>query len=227
MVTEDISKFIKDIRKKNNLTQKDLADKLGVTYQAVSKWENGKNIPDIETLKQISKIFNVDINDIIGTNANTKKNTKIIIIAVVALILAVLLMILIITKNINTFKQISTTCEDFKVNGSVAYNKKTSSLYISKVEFCGKNDEEYKSLECNLFEEYNNVKVKISSYKKIKNISLKEYLKDVSLNVNNYSSVCKKFNNSKLHIEIDAVSNDDKITTYKIPIKLVDNSCNK
>ena len=42
MDNEKISEFIKKIRKDNNLTQKELAAKYGVTYQAVSKWENGK-----------------------------------------------------------------------------------------------------------------------------------------------------------------------------------------
>lgn len=41
MNQEKLGKFIKDIRKKHNLTQKQLADKYNVTYQAVSKWENG------------------------------------------------------------------------------------------------------------------------------------------------------------------------------------------
>ena len=59
MDQERIGNFIKKIRVDNNLTQRELADKLGVTYQAVSKWENGKNIPDIQTLKQISKEFNI------------------------------------------------------------------------------------------------------------------------------------------------------------------------
>ena len=48
-----IGNLIKELRKKNNLTQEKFAEKYGVTYQAVSKWENGKNIPDISLLKQI------------------------------------------------------------------------------------------------------------------------------------------------------------------------------
>ena len=52
MNSEKIGKFIKEIRKKNNLTQKELADKYGVTYQAVSKWENGINLPDISLIKR-------------------------------------------------------------------------------------------------------------------------------------------------------------------------------
>ena len=45
MEQEKVSNFIKKIRKDNNLTQKDLAEKYGVTYQAVSKWENGLSFP--------------------------------------------------------------------------------------------------------------------------------------------------------------------------------------
>ena len=75
MDQEKIGKFIKEIRIKNNLTQKDLAEKYGVTYQAVSKWENGKNIPDIALLKQMSQDFNINIEDILnGTYTKKKKN---------------------------------------------------------------------------------------------------------------------------------------------------------
>ena len=225
MVLEEISKFIKDLRKKHNLTQKDLADKLGVTYQAVSKWENGKNIPDIEILKEISNIFNVDIDSIIGNEKKKKSKKSKIMIGIILIIIIGLLFIAIAIKNTSSFefKKISTTCDDFKITGSAAYNKKTSSIYISNVEFCGDDDEVYKSLECTLYEEYDNVKKNISTYDKKQNLSLKSYLKDVNLNVNNYSSICKKFKSSNFYIEINATSNDNKITTYKIPLSLEDN----
>ena len=83
MEQEKIGKFIKKIRVDNGLTQKDLADKLGVTYQAVSKWENGKNIPDIMILKQISKEFNVNIDDLLeGRHTKKKFNYKILFIVI-------------------------------------------------------------------------------------------------------------------------------------------------
>ena len=44
-----VGENIKNIRKKNNITQEELAEKLNVTRQAVSNWENGKTEPDIET----------------------------------------------------------------------------------------------------------------------------------------------------------------------------------
>ena len=73
MDQEKIGKMIKEIRKNNNLTQADLANKYNVTYQAVSKWENGKNIPDISILKQMSKDFNIDINDLLDGETSKKK----------------------------------------------------------------------------------------------------------------------------------------------------------
>ena len=56
METKDI---LKAIRTKHHLTQDDMADKLFVTRQAVSRWENGDSTPNIETLKQISITFDV------------------------------------------------------------------------------------------------------------------------------------------------------------------------
>ena len=61
MDQELIAKKIKELRIKNNLTQKEFADKMNVTFQAVSKWENGKSIPDISILKKISEEFNINI----------------------------------------------------------------------------------------------------------------------------------------------------------------------
>ena len=77
MDQEKIGKFIKKLRKDNNLTQDELAKKLGVTYQAVSKWENGKSIPDIAILKTVSELFNVNIDELLeGSVKNKKKLNK-------------------------------------------------------------------------------------------------------------------------------------------------------
>ena len=76
MDQDKFGKFIKEIRKKNNLTQKQLADKYNVTYQAVSKWENGKNMPDTSLIKQMSKDFNISLEDMFEGNITEKKNTK-------------------------------------------------------------------------------------------------------------------------------------------------------
>ena len=80
MNQEKVSEFIKKLREENNLTQKDLADKYNVTYQAVSKWENKKAIPDIVILKSMSEDFNISIDNILNgeyeknNSSNKKKN---------------------------------------------------------------------------------------------------------------------------------------------------------
>lgn len=64
MATKDV---LKEIRMKNNLTQDEMAEKLAVTRQAVSRWETGDSTPNIETLKQISKDFDISINTLLGS----------------------------------------------------------------------------------------------------------------------------------------------------------------
>jgi transcriptional regulator with XRE-family HTH domain len=68
METKDI---LLDIRKKHNLTQNEMATKLLVTRQAVSRWETGETVPNTDTLKIISKIFGVSINTLLGQPRNT------------------------------------------------------------------------------------------------------------------------------------------------------------
>ena len=60
------SEILQSIRIKNNLTQDEMAEKLLVTRQAISRWENGETEPNIESLKLLSTIFNISINTILG-----------------------------------------------------------------------------------------------------------------------------------------------------------------
>ena len=229
MNQDKIGNFIKSIRLDNNLTQKEFADKLGVTYQAVSKWENGKNIPDIAVLKQICDEYNIDINEILNGEKKEKKNKNIIkiIIPILIIIVVIILLILLLNKNNKDFefKTISSKCSDFKITGSAAYNKDKTSIYISKIEFCGNNSEEkYKKINCKLYENNNDTKIKISECKEKKDINIVEYLKDTNINVNNYNSTCKRLTSNTLILEIYALDNNNKTITYTIPIKLND-SC--
>lgn len=63
----EINNIIKQLRTANNLTQGQLAERLMVTRQAVSRWENGETQPNIETLKLLSREFNVSINTLLGS----------------------------------------------------------------------------------------------------------------------------------------------------------------
>lgn len=60
-----VGKVIAKLRKKNYMTQDQLAQKLNVTYQAVSKWENSTSIPDFKTIILLSDIFNVSIYEFV------------------------------------------------------------------------------------------------------------------------------------------------------------------
>lgn len=65
-IKDEISKNILFYRKKNNLTQKDLAEKLGVKHNAVSSWESGTNSVDTEIIFKLCDIFDISLNDIYG-----------------------------------------------------------------------------------------------------------------------------------------------------------------
>lgn len=91
-----VSKNIRKIRTAKNLTQDELAQKLFVTRQTVSGWENGRTQPDIETLCKISEIFGVPVEDLIygekrfstaDEKAQNSKRTLIIIFSIIASVL--------------------------------------------------------------------------------------------------------------------------------------------
>lgn len=61
-----LSTNLKKLRSHKNITQRMLADSLGVTQQAVAKWENGKAEPDTETLKKLAKYFGISVDRLLG-----------------------------------------------------------------------------------------------------------------------------------------------------------------
>lgn len=76
MNQEKIGKFLSQLRKENNYTQDEIADKLNVNVKSVSRWENGKNLPDHSVIVEICKIYNISINEFYNGN-KIKKTTKI------------------------------------------------------------------------------------------------------------------------------------------------------
>ena len=65
MNNKKIGQYLRTKRTERKLTQADLAKEFGVTYQAVSRWENGDSIPDIETLVMIADFYQVSLDDIL------------------------------------------------------------------------------------------------------------------------------------------------------------------
>lgn len=231
MNQEKIGSFIKNLRKSNGLTQKQLAEKLGVTYQAVSKWENGKSIPDIALLKQISQEFKVEIEEILEGKSNSKERRKISKkgLGLIGIFLIVLMLggLYFFGENSNfEFKTLAARCDDFEISGSIAYNKKKTSIYISQINYCGSRDGvDYAEIDCALFESNGKVETEISrcDYQGDDSIGLEEFLQGVKINVDSYEKSCKVYTENSLYLRIDATDLSGKITSYEIPLSLSDN----
>ena len=69
-----IGDFISTLRKSQNLTQTKLAEKLFVSEKTISKWENGKGIPDANSLLNMSEIFGVSINELLNGEKFSQEN---------------------------------------------------------------------------------------------------------------------------------------------------------
>lgn len=234
MDQEKFGKFIKNIRKKHNLTQKQFADKYNVTYQAVSKWENGLNMPDTSLIKQISKDFNISIDELLEgeykLNKKKKNNLLIILFVIIVLILSIALILIFkpfSKDNDFQFKTLSSECKNFNISGNISYNENKSAIYITNIKYCGGEDnEEYKTIECVLYESANNTEIIVSSFKSTQEkIKLEDFLQDVTLSVDNYEKTCKEYQENSLYLSINATDYNDKITSYKIPLKL--DKCSK
>ena len=226
---EQIGSIIKDIRKKNNLTQNEFASILGVTFQAVSKWENDKSIPDITILKDISNKFNVDLNYLISgkkVNINKKsffKKNMIIITAIIFIIISVCVF-LFFHKHNYEFKTLNGETKDIKVTGSITYDESKSSIYLN-VNYNADDTQKYSYIKCTLYEKHQDILNVISEKEYLEKtpVSLKEYLKMISFVIDNYSPSCKYYKDSNLYLEISAKIDEEKSVTYKVPIKF--NNC--
>lgn len=225
-----IGNLIKELRKKNNLTQEKFAERYGVTYQAVSKWENGKNIPDISLLKQICDDYNININELLNGEVGKKKmKKKYIIILLFILFIFSICMVVIFSKRDNDsfeFKTLTSSCSNFNISGNISYNTKKSAIYISNINYCGGDDStRYDEIECILYEEVKEKKIEISSYtyEKEEKITLEDFLKNVTFVIDNYNKVCRDYSNNTLNLVIKAKV-DNKTVNYEIPLSIND-SC--
>lgn len=63
----EVKEILRNLREKNNLTQEQMAERVNVSRQAISRWENGETQPNTDMLKTLSKEFNVSINTLLGS----------------------------------------------------------------------------------------------------------------------------------------------------------------
>ena len=111
----EIGNKIMELRKKNGLSQEELAEKIGVARQTISKWELGETTPDLKQSKELSRIFKVSLDELVSNDikdiliektSNTEKLAGLILklnkFAIIFIVLAPILLIgtKIIVKNI-------------------------------------------------------------------------------------------------------------------------------
>lgn len=68
--------LLKELRKEKNITQEELADKMGVSRRTVSRWETGSNMPDMDILIDLSDFYDVDLRDLLDGERKTERMDK-------------------------------------------------------------------------------------------------------------------------------------------------------
>lgn len=127
MNQEKIGRFIAELRKEKDMTQIDLANKLGITDRAISKWENGRGMPDLSLLTPLCEILDVSINELLSgarldkkdyqekleeniintidyTDKKIKKTKKIFIIAISVILMFIVMLMVMYGIDINRMR---------------------------------------------------------------------------------------------------------------------------
>lgn len=76
MKKKTLGRMIASLRKENGMTQLDLAEKMGVTDKAVSKWERDLSCPDVNTIPQLAELFGISVDELMQIKAETSNEDK-------------------------------------------------------------------------------------------------------------------------------------------------------
>ena len=99
---KSLGSILTELRKQNNMTQADLAEKMCVTDNAVSKWERDISCPNIETIQKLADFFNIPVNELLSAKSSSKKNNIItLIFNAVALAMGISVLVLMIMDSID------------------------------------------------------------------------------------------------------------------------------
>ncbi len=242
MNQEKIGKFIQEMRKEKNITQKELAEKLGVTDKTVSRWENGHYLPDISLFESLCSIVEIDVSellkgeriskidkeDVIDLTSNLvkisndkirRKNNKVLIIASLIIVLLAIGTVYII-KNIA--KNIPPAVDEMAPGREVHFPSRMAVLekddgWVARfnIEYPALNSKEphYYSYGCHNFK-YKSLKGYIAKGEEEDENGKFEY--DVETNHPN----C--IYNKEYSVDIEAISKYFEEKKFKAPIKMED-----
>ena len=76
MNQEQIGKFIAELRKEKNMTQRELADIIGVTDRAISNWENGRRLPDLSLIKVVASELDISVAELLNGRKLNKEELE-------------------------------------------------------------------------------------------------------------------------------------------------------
>lgn len=94
-MSKKLADSIISLRRKHGFSQEQLAEKIGVTRQAISNWERGTATPDVETLNLIAKLFDMDLLAIINGESNEQEKAKDTIPHRTALLIAIIVLMIV------------------------------------------------------------------------------------------------------------------------------------
>lgn len=160
---------LKMLRKESNLTQEELAERLNVSRQAITKWESGDGTPDIENLKQISILFNTTIDELIKENKIVTVESKVQYSYVQKL-------------DIDHTKHFDINICKINELNIIANNEETV-----KVEILSNEEDLSESLSVEFDDLYNNLDIDIKGKTSAKDITInmylpEKYIEDIELN---------------------------------------------
>lgn len=145
MNMDRVGKLISKLRHDKKMTQQELGDKLGVSYKTISKWECGKGLPDISILKDISRIFNISIDELLSgeikeiNEFNKDDRVKKIYIIIVLLFSLLIVMLLFIRYRSNNIDNdiVNSECMVIRTYyiDSIGKSNDSNYLYITVHEF--------------------------------------------------------------------------------------------
>lgn len=205
------SEKLKYLRKQNNLTQEELSFKLNVSRQAITKWESGEGIPDIENLKQISILFNVSIDELVKEDLNVSVDIK---------------------KQFNYIQELDidhTKHFDINISKNYGINLKPNSEEKVKVEILSDEEENIDKVFKVKFDDlYNNLDIDIKGKSEYNDIIINLYIPEKYINDIELKSKIKCLNISNIKIsklEYDGELKYLNITSFKGDIVLNTSKC--
>lgn len=244
-MNNNFGKLLIDLREKNNYTQKSLAKKLNISDKAVSRWETGSSIPNIETLVRISKLFHINLQDLIIAAASTDENDKgkveeIIkeftrhekqkskllqfILAITLVVILILTITMIFTKSYNRFKVYNVSIESDEIYPSLGVYVETrikDSLYLGNIKIRNYELKQNDIVIIDLYYVENEQEYILQTYTNLDNIRFVNY--DSYIKINDLSNCL-----DKLYIRIKIINDKNKELEYVGKLRfLLDFSNNK